>query len=1624
MGSAGVRQASRVLVAVLALGACVWIRSNLGEHARSAPLLHRSARPGPAGADGAPPESEIPQQTATASALEATVLLGDAAPASRRPDGTFTSSDPGLCRTFTADGLRLTVPAGEARCRFLDVRMGDRLLSGSGETLPSLESVQGHEEIVYPRGGVTERYVLRADGVEQVIVLDRSSVPQDTTGDLKVGVGLESSLRMVPAPDHISFKDESDRSVLTFGSATAIDARGATRSLTYHVQGSRLEMVLDAAFVAKATFPLSIDPTFTVTPSSLTFNAPLGGPNPAPLTLKVKNTAASGTLKWKATVSTTSGGAWLTASPAQGVRHAGQSKTVTVAVNMLTLAAGTYTGNIHFADKSSASNAIDIPVTLSVLGTPFISLSPTSLTFNAPAGSGLQPVQTVTLTNLGGQTLSWSAGLSTTPPGGTWLTNVSPSSGSLGAGASTTLSVTVDATSVTAVPGAYTGTLTVTGAPPTVNSPQTVGITLNVISGPFLDVNPTTLSFSAPAGNPAPIFQNVTLRNSGGSPLNWSVTTQNSSAWLTVTPTSGTGVLPGVTLNPAFQVTVSAAALAGGTTYTDTILIGGNATNATPPFQIPVSFTVESTPAINVAPTSLAFNAPAGGPDPAPQTITVSNQGGGTLTWTGSIAGGSPWLSINQTTGSDGPGGYDSVEVLVTVAGLAAGQYSDIVNFDDGAGTVLGVFVQLSVNANPQFSLTPSTLVIDVPLGGSPATQPLALQNVGSGALAWSAVSGAGWLSVGPASGSLGSGANVNLTVTADPTGLSAGSYVSQLTFNSTSPTVTNSPQIIGVTLNVNANPKIQLSPTSLVFDVPRGGAAAQQTVTLQDVGGGAALSYSTSAPASATWLGVTPATGTVASAGTTSLTVTATPGSLVAGSYTALVTVSSSNATNSPQQVFVTMNVNANPKIQLSPGSLEFDLPVGAPATQQTLTLTDVGDSGTPLAYATTATTSLGSGWLAVTPANGNVSSGANTPLTVTVTPGALAAGTYTGEIHVASGNGTNAPQVIPVVLNLSSLPRIGISPGSLAFTTGVGTNPPNQPVTVSNTGGGTLGWSASSSVTTPPAGSWLSLSGTTNGSLASGASAPPFNAVVDVTGLAAGTYSGTISVAAAGSSNTPQTITVTLNVTSSPAIGVSPTSLTFTTPVGTNPGSQPVTVSNTGGTPLDWSAAPIITTPAGGTWLSLSGTTSGTGLAAGTSAAPFNVVVDVTGLAGGTYSGTVEITGGAGTSNSPQDIPVTLQVLSDPTIGLSPTSLVFTVTLGTGNPINQPVTVTNTGDQTLTWSAAVAVTTPTAGTWLGLSGVTAGSLTGGLSASFDVTVDVTGLPAGSYTGTLTVTGGANTTNSPQTIGITLVINTPAGTVTVNIPKAGYCGSVGLDLLLPLGLMWTGRKLRRRLGQAHRKVAIRAFLTLLFALGATVASLSSADEEALPRSLSQDEAPQRPTTLQPQQPQEPNDDQDMIDLKAGSVDIHAGILTFSSKFKAHVQPVGGVELRAPSPLLSGIVSSEPDRIGFLLDLEGSSVKRNLSGLSKDSGGLFFATAALDGTFYRDDDFQAQVEAGIQYGYFGGVTGLKNGVAGLVGLRGALWVAEGVWITLNPQATFAKASNHILFLSFGVDIGF
>lgn len=156
---------------------------------------------------------------------------------------------------------------------------------------------------------------------------------------------------------------------------------------------------------------------------------------------------------------------------------------------------------------------------------------------------------------------------------------------------------------------------------------------------------------------------------------------------------------------------------------------------------------------------------------------------------------------------------------------------------------------------------------------------------------------------------------------------------------------------------------------------------------------------------------------------------------------------------------------------------------------------------------------------------------------------------------------------------------------------------------------------------------------------------------------------------------------------------------------------------------------------------------------LPAGTSG-NFTITVRATNIAGDGVPGNADTTD--------QDFALVVynantSTSTTPTIGLSPSSLSFTATVGGSNPANQTISITNTGSGTLNWSqtdnASWLTVTPASGT---------------APSTLTASVSISGLTAGTYNGTITVTA-TGATNTPQTIPVTLTVNNVSNQLIVN---------------------------------------------------------------------------------------------------------------------------------------------------------------------------------------------------------------------------------------------------------------
>jgi uncharacterized protein (TIGR03437 family) len=347
-------------------------------------------------------------------------------------------------------------------------------------------------------------------------------------------------------------------------------------------------------------------------------------------------------------------------------------------------------------------------------------------------------------------------------------------------------------------------------------------------------------------------------------------------------------------------------------------------------------------------------------------------------------------------------------------------------------------------------------------------------------------------------------------------------------------------------------------------------------------------------------------------------------------------------------------------------------------------------------------------------------------------------------GNVFIAD-TGNNRIRVV-----LAKPPAAQISATILQFTgQSSGAPAPTQSFSISSV----PGLAFSLSVSTASGGNWLSVTP------ASGAAPRLINVVANPSNLPSpGTYTGTIEIATPNANPPTSTIAVSFTVTAAeaPSLAVDRESFSLSFARATPAQSQKLTVSNTGGGRLDFNAAAAVTTPSGGTWLTV---TPASGTAAAAAPAIVTVAANPAGLPPGTYTGIVTVSA----SGKQISLPVTMTISSlDQAILLSQQGLSFTAVAKGGVVPAQTFAVRNIGTGTVNWTTSTA-TLPSGLGWLQVSPAIGTSDAAQSPPSVTVSVKPDGLVPGSYYGTVQVDA-PRAANSPQVLTVFLKV-LPAGT-------------------------------------------------------------------------------------------------------------------------------------------------------------------------------------------------------------------------------------------------------------------
>ena len=233
---------------------------------------------------------------------------------------------------------------------------------------------------------------------------------------------------------------------------------------------------------------------------------------------------------------------------------------------------------------------------------------------------------------------------------------------------------------------------------------------------------------------------------------------------------------------------------------------------------------------------------------------------------------------------------------------------SNIMTFVAGGG---------SLGATPSISLSSSTLYAHCNNGTNAASETFSICNGQGGTLNYSVSTNQTWLSCTPTPGSVTTGSNL-ITVNFTTSGLAPGTHAATITV--TDPAASPTTKTIAVSLTVAAQPYLSVSPASIAVSGYAGLSGPQASFLVRNTGGGT-MNYSASEPAS--WLSLSPASGSVV-AETDTVYANFDATSLAVGTYNTTITVTSSDAPNSPLTIPVTFTVDPRNMVVTSPNGWE----------------------------------------------------------------------------------------------------------------------------------------------------------------------------------------------------------------------------------------------------------------------------------------------------------------------------------------------------------------------------------------------------------------------------------------------------------------------------------------------------------------------------------------------------------------------------------------------------------------------------------------------------------------------------------------------------------------------------
>jgi hypothetical protein len=354
-------------------------------------------------------------------------------------------------------------------------------------------------------------------------------------------------------------------------------------------------------------------------------------------------------------------------------------------------------------------------------------------------------------------------------------------------------------------------------------------------TGPTVTVAPPSLAFSSQTVGTTSAAQSVTVSNTGTVTVTFTgfiVSGTNAGDFSVPLPTSGTMCSPSGTLVGGASCTINVLFTPSASgTRTATLSIADNAIGSPQPVSL-TGTGAGGSGTISISPTSLTFATQTVGTSSAAQTITVSNTGGVTVTFTsivtsGDFAGAS--LAQCPSIAVEAAPCVFSITFTPTATGTRTGTITFTDNATGSPQTV--TLIGTGAGGTATVTVTPSSLTYSAQtVGTTSGAQSVTVSNTGSTAVNFAGFSiiganssdfalgsGAGAGTCNP-SGSLGANASCTISVTFTPTATGARSATLSITDNAT-----GSPQ--SVSLNGTG------TNAQVIISIPAGGSTTATAI-------------------------------------------------------------------------------------------------------------------------------------------------------------------------------------------------------------------------------------------------------------------------------------------------------------------------------------------------------------------------------------------------------------------------------------------------------------------------------------------------------------------------------------------------------------------------------------------------------------------------------------------------------------------------------------------------------------------------------------------------------------------------------------------------------------------------